>query len=392
MSKRSLIFSTLTFAAVLFIVYEDSVISSNRIEGQIKSTINHISMRSIHEEVEKDMSYMNGKNNPIGGPLKPPISVTQEERIAWLRQKLPEFDIFKSDDLTRRFHRRVLQFFNQSCEIQAFMTWISEKSFSKREVLCLETFFKSHPNGCLIILSRTMDTKHGNRELKPLKDRNFKVSAITPDLSFLFHNTPGETWFDSIRSGNRDPGEIPLAQNLSNLIRLAVLYKYGGVYLDTDVIVLKPFTGLRNSIGAQSIDVDSQNWTRLNNAVLIFDAHHPILLKFMQEFSDTFDGNKWGHNGPYLVSRVVRREEIQNGLRNITILPPGAFYPVHWNGIGGWFRSPGSESGLRWTKAKVKQLGGSCYGVHLWNKQSSGLKIENGSVIDRLVSVRHVIV
>ncbi|GMH03187.1 hypothetical protein Nepgr_005026 [Nepenthes gracilis] len=27
---------------------------------------------------------------------------------------------------------------------------------------------------------------------------------------------------------------------------------------------------------------------------------HPLLLKFIEDFATTFDGNKWGHNGPYL--------------------------------------------------------------------------------------------
>lgn len=33
---------------------------------------------------------------------------------------------------------------------------------------------------------------------------------------------------------------------------------------------MKPLTGLRNSIGAQSTSLGSKHWTRLNNAVLIF--------------------------------------------------------------------------------------------------------------------------
>ena len=63
----------------------------------------------------------------------------------------------------------------------------------------------------------------------------------------MFKKTPAETWFEEMKSGNKDPGEIPLSQNLSNLIILAVLNKYGGIYLDTDFIVLKSFAGLRNA-------------------------------------------------------------------------------------------------------------------------------------------------
>jgi lactosylceramide 4-alpha-galactosyltransferase len=41
----------------------------------------------------------------------------------------------------------------------------------------------------------------------------------------MFKKTPAETWFEEMKSGNKDPGEIPLSQNLSNLIILAVLNK-----------------------------------------------------------------------------------------------------------------------------------------------------------------------
>uniref|UniRef100_A0A0V0HEK6 Putative ovule protein n=1 Tax=Solanum chacoense TaxID=4108 RepID=A0A0V0HEK6_SOLCH len=207
------------------------------------------------------------------------------------------------------------------------MTWISPaNTFGSREFFALETLFKSHPKGCLIILSRTLDTPRGVTILNPLTELAYNVVSVTPELSFLFNRTPVETWYTDLKKGNKDPGEIPLAQNLSNLIRLAVLYKYGGVYLDTDFIILKDFSSLRNSIGAQSVSANG-NWTRLNNAVLIFDRKHPLLYKFMEEFALSFDGNKWGQNGPYLVSRVVTMMSTEKYQLNFTVLPPISFYP-----------------------------------------------------------------
>ncbi|XVE97054.1 hypothetical protein REPUB_Repub02eG0277400 [Reevesia pubescens] len=312
--------------------------------------------------------------------------VREEHKNGRFRRKLPEYEIFKSDDLTKKFHGRVLEFFNQKCEVQFFMTWISKaESFGKREILAVESVFKSHPNGCLMILSRPMDSVQGYRILKPLLDRGYKVIAVTPDFPFLLKNTPAKAWFDGIKSGEKDPGQIPLAQNLSNLMRLAVLYKYGGVYLDTDFIVLKSFKELKNTIGAQSIDSVSKNWTRLNNAVLVFDMNHPLLFKFIEEFALTFDGNKWGHNGPYMVSRVVHRVEGRPGY-NFTILPPIAFYPVDWIKIRNLFKMPKDSADSKWVEAKLQQLNRQSYGVHLWNKQSSKVMVEEGSIMGRLIS------
>lgn len=396
-TKKVHLLSVLSFALIVFIVtFCDSLISNlssshsiafvskTSSEQPLKSTFVQKPFFSKKEILIKDEQEVEDHVN-----LVPPFNLTVEQRISWFKKKLPEFSILKSSRLSRQFNIRVDKFLNsRKCNVQFFMTWISPaNSFGKREFFALETLFKSHPKGCLIILSQTLDTPRGVRILKPLTQLGYKVVAITPELSFLFNRTPVESWFDDLGKGEKDPGEIPLAQNLSNLIRLAVLYKYGGVYLDTDFIILKDFSRLRNSIGAQTVSPNG-NWTRLNNAVLIFDKKHPILYKFMEEFALSFDGNKWGQNGPYLVSRVVEKlmtshEKYQ---LNLTVMPPISFYPVDWIRISGFFKKLNTRTHSRWIDAKLLQLSGRTYGVHLWNKQSSGMKIEQGSIIGRLIS------
>lgn len=216
-------------------------------------------------------------------------------------------------------------------------------------------------------------------------DRGFKVLAITPDVPFLVKNTPAEGWLEDLKSGRKDPGYIPLFNNLSNLVRLAMLYKYGGVYLDTDFIILKDISGLRNAVGAQSMDSSTRAWTRLNGAAMIFDINHPILLDFLHEFATTFNGNKWGFNGPYLVSRVIERVGNTPGY-NITVLPPKSFYAVDWNGINRLFRKPHTKAESQWVEDVVADLySEQTYALHLWNKRSKEQKIEEGSVMARLI-------
>ncbi|KAL0407354.1 UNVERIFIED_CONTAM: Lactosylceramide 4-alpha-galactosyltransferase [Sesamum latifolium] len=211
-----------------------------------------------------------------------------------------------------------------------------------------------------------------------------KVTAISPDFNYLFKNTPAQAWYNQLILGNVNPGEVPLGQNLSNLLRLGLLYRFGGIYLDTDIIVLKTFRGLKNAIGAQTIDLDTGKWSRLNNAVMIFDEGHPLLYKFIQEFALTFDGNKWGHNGPYLVSRVVSRVTRRPGY-NFTVLPPMAFYPVDWSKIGSLFQGPQSLNHSKWLLAKLRQIRSLSFAVHLWNKQSRGFEVQKGSIIQHIM-------
>ncbi|XP_028786606.1 lactosylceramide 4-alpha-galactosyltransferase-like [Neltuma alba] len=392
-AKLCIMLSFITFCAMIFLLCEDIrsphyslnheapekfqlQLQKPRIQKAIESTLSHIPVEDEEEEVDRG----NQK------PLVPPLNVTEKERMAWFRKRFHDFKIFESNNLTRQFHARVVRLFRHECEAQFFMTWISPASlFGNRELLSLESLFKAHPQACLAILSRTLDSKQGYKILKPLIDRGFKVQAVTPNLPFLFRRTPAEKWLHDLIKGKKDPGEIPLPQNLSNLIRLVVLYKYGGIYLDTDFIILKPFKGLRNCIGAQSTNSVSKHWTRLNNAVLVFDKNHPLLLRFIQEFALNFNGNKWGYNGPYLVSRVVERVKAEGGL-NLRVLPPMAFYPVDWTRVGGWFQKPKNRDEARWVRAKLIQLRGQTYGVHLWNKWSGKLAIQQGSVMAKLMS------
>ncbi|CAL5422741.1 unnamed protein product [Camellia sinensis] len=80
----------------------------------------------------------------------------------------------------------------------------------------------------------------------------------------------------TLLSREQNRGEIPLAQNLSNLIRLVILYKYGGVHLDTDFITLKDFSRLRNSIEEQSIDATGRMETGRDSTHLKFTVLPPM--------------------------------------------------------------------------------------------------------------------
>lgn len=63
--------------------------------------------------------------------------------------------------------------------------------------------------------------------------------------------------------------------HLSDAVRVAILQKRGGIYLDLDCIVLRPLHCLRNTAGYLS---SLPSW--IENGVLSFDRSHPFL-KFL---------------------------------------------------------------------------------------------------------------
>ncbi|XWS59940.1 hypothetical protein CRYUN_Cryun08bG0165300 [Craigia yunnanensis] len=392
------LFFTILVAAIFFIIYENILISNLSIYPEDTATNNFFIAPTTKSKGQFRSAFsskpllittqgkMEGVDSENLDPLIPPFNVIREERIAWFQKKLPELELFKSNNLNSQFHDQVLGFFNSNCTIWYFMIWLSPaQSFGPREFSAVDSLFKASPKACLMILSPSLDSTQGYRILKPLIDGGFKVLAVIPDLPFLVKNTPAEGWLDEMKSGRKDPGNISLSYNLSNLIRLAILYKYGGVYLDVDFIILKDFTGLRNAIGAQSIDTITQKWNRINGAAMIFNDDHPLLHDFLEEFAITFDGSKWGHNGPYLVSRVIERVENAPGY-NLTILPPKTFYPMDWVKIARLFKKPETETESKWVEDMLVELNRSTYAIHLWNHRTKELIIEEGSVVERLIS------
>lgn len=377
----SSLYTAFASTVIALVVFTIVLVSNLSVRGDFSAKVVTIEIKTVVPYLlplssEKEVSDQGNSN----------YSIKQQIIVKEIDNNLQVIEDFGGKGVSEKFQERATEFLRDDCEVKVMMTWISPAElFGKREILSVESVFKSHPRGCLMILSSTMDSPQGFSILKPFLDRGYRVMAVTPDLHFLLKDTAGESWLEEIQTGKRDPGKISLAQNLSNLMRLAYLYKFGGVYLDTDMIVLKSFKTLRNVIGAQTLEPVSRNWTRLNNAVLIFDKNHPFLLKSIEEFALTFNGNVWGHNGPYLVSRVARAVEGTDGY-NFTIMTPPAFYPVNWVEIEKLFKVPRTEKDSKRVQVKVLEMQKRSYGLHLWNKFSSKFEIEQGSTMDQLIS------
>ncbi|CAO2813599.1 unnamed protein product [Amaranthus hypochondriacus] len=323
--------------------------------------------------------------------LNLPSNFSKEERIEWFKQKLPESRILESTPRTRKFEVKMQEFVRMNrCRVNIFMTWISTTTLlGKREMFSLESILKAHPNGCVIIISRIMASKPGKDLIKPLIERGYMILTVAPDFALIFSGTPAQDWLERLMNGRLDPGKIPITQNLSNLLRLAVLYKYGGVYFDSDMIILKDVSKLRNSIGVQEVDEESKTWVSVNNAVLIFDKNHPLLYRFIEEFNSTFDGNLWGFNGPYMASKIVRRY-LDDPMYQFNVMSPMAFYPIDWESLDKYFKDPHGKD-LDLAKDMFVKVSKESYGVHLWNRFSKNMRIEKGSVIGKLISSHCII-
>ncbi|XP_069069714.1 alpha-1,4-N-acetylglucosaminyltransferase-like [Pleurodeles waltl] len=116
----------------------------------------------------------------------------------------------------------------------------------------------------------------------------------------------------------------------SDASRLALVWKYGGIYFDTDVISIRP-------IPEEEFLVCAYTMTHTSNGIFGFNQFQPFLWDCMKEFAVNYKGQQWGYQGPQLVTRVLQRlgqlPKMDSGggdskFYNFSYLHPHRFYPI----------------------------------------------------------------
>lgn len=168
--------------------------------------------------------------------------------------------------------------------------------------------------------------------------------------------------------------------------RYEMLHKHGGIWVDTDVVCLKPFDFDLPLLFAK------EGWNSINNAVLGANAGHELLAWMAKQASHPNDilpydtrkdkqrkfkrkylyGNKrgnisWGEAGPTGLTRAAHHFNLID-----KALPHTSFYPIH---PGNW------ESIFDETFPDIEKYFPDSYAIHLWNemmKQKPGFD-KNGT-------------
>lgn len=140
-----------------------------------------------------------------------------------------------------------------------------------------------------------------DRQLQPLIDIYPNIVLMKFMPIELFRDTPLFAWW---QTGRVFKSPYMLA-HISDAARLALLWKYGGVYSDLDTITIKSFQsliGLSASSGSMSGGgvgyLYENGGASVGNGVLVFQPEHRFLKRVMDSFVDHYDPYTWGANGP----------------------------------------------------------------------------------------------
>ncbi|KAK3850423.1 hypothetical protein Pcinc_042872 [Petrolisthes cinctipes] len=241
-----------------------------------------------------------------------------------------------------------------------------------RDWCAAESWARHNPDLDVWYLFTSLTADDSDNLLTLLLHQYSNLKVATVDLDKIFHDTPLESFFKS--NIWRGPDTWPV-QVLSNMLRVLVLWYWGGVYTDTDAISVKT---LDVPINAVSLEVKGS----INNAFLSFTAHNPILLKIMEDISKNFKPSVWASSGPKVITRVMRNEckndsklEMIHGnpqsCNNITIYPIRFFSPIDYTKFQDYFAKGNGKN--------FKNDFNSSYLVHFWNNKSKKLPVSQDS-------------
>lgn len=151
----------------------------------------------------------------------------------------------------------------------------------------------------------------------------------------LLTGFPGIVHPNYIRPPTHTPDGMAITrlEHKSDFVRHEQLAKYGGIYLDWDVLTLKPLAPLLHS-GFQA--VVGKQWDRLENNEVVFNVNSGIVLatkesalvKLMnQEAPRVYDG-KWITHAVHLLTNVSY--SMANVPGEVLIMDQKAFAPYSW--------------------------------------------------------------
>lgn len=174
------------------------------------------------------------------------------------------------------------------------------------------------------------------------------IEQLWADACALHPDWEHVTWRDPINR-NAFPLTSPYwddcesGAQLADLVRVEDLYHNGGWYIDSDMWMLKPL----DSLCALNAVVAYEDHLHIPNAVLGFPPGHPALKDVIDRAISRRHAGTW-------LAGVGVTTEVFSHRTDITILPPGCFYPVRWQDA--------HRGGIAWRE--VAKANPWAYGIH----------------------------
>ncbi|XP_053567372.1 alpha-1,4-N-acetylglucosaminyltransferase-like [Bombina bombina] len=222
----------------------------------------------------------------------------------------------------------------------------------------VESAARVYPDRPVILFMKGLANVTSEDDLKKVQARFPALSSFNNVYIFplkieeIFKDTPLFSWYLKVNTSM----ERYWTHVLADGCRLALIWKYGGMYFDTDIVSIQPVPVV-NFLAAESSKYSS-------NGALGFSPHHEFIWKCMEDFVRNYKGEVWGQQGPLLLTRILEQICLQHSFMaledimcgNITFMNPVRFYSVSGNNWRTFYEV--------W---KPVPIFNNSYGSHFWN-------------------------
>jgi len=192
--------------------------------------------------------------------------------------------------------------------------WVGPFSFMNRR--SLESILFHHPNATIVVHSNDIHP----RQFDAFTRRGYDVRLRRyGDLETLLADSPASSFVNKLPSARWSPHWY---SHESDLLRFYFLYKYGGVYFDTDVVAVnsmnKFLDNMRVTPNTAIVswtpkgDIKIEKRPLMNCAVMYSTPNHPFLESCLKKFARSYRGNCWACNGPILITDIFEQADWEN--------------------------------------------------------------------------------
>ncbi|KAG8191999.1 hypothetical protein JTE90_001735 [Oedothorax gibbosus] len=246
-----------------------------------------------------------------------------------------------------------------------FVETSHSSTLNARQACAVESSARHNPSFQVTVLMTPETPIDFGNSLMANLEKLSNVEIIRVDLESFLCRTPIWYWYIS----GKWKKSVWKASHLSDALRYFLIWNYGGIYLDMDIVMLRSMEKLRNT-------AITENWDRVASGILVFDKGHKLMRKCMLDFAQNYDPFNFVANGPGVISRNIRKfcdtddiSKVSGAGCGIDILPPVAAFPIPYDKFKDYF--------VRSSK-RNSELFNESYLLHVWNKYSKESKLVIG--------------
>jgi hypothetical protein len=250
---------------------------------------------------------------------------------------------------------------SDTLEPRFILIWTTApSSFTLKQHRVLESVIFHHPKAQILIFSNSLPCNFFTT-LSSLPNVNLKI--VRYNLETLSEGLPGSNWIARIKEWEK---KSHFYAHSADFLRMLLLYRYGGVYMDFDVVLLHRLHLENTVIGEYCDDLSLEYCLFLPElgslitstpfadrhyrfyipiGMLIFKPRHPLVYKTLSYFDTSYDPDLWPCGTIFLTKAVQTvclevsstigassSASLLNGkCDDIWMLPPEAVYPIEWH-------------------------------------------------------------